>query len=71
MSSGWFEMEDVLKGYIKSASRFKNRLDGVSPSTMAAQLCKEVTDSVMAGLVKGWGTQLLETGYCPRNGEVA
>jgi hypothetical protein len=70
MSSGWFEMEDILKGYIKGAGRFKGRLDGISPSTLAAQVCKELKDSVMVGLVQGWGTQLLETGYCLRNGEV-
>ena len=70
MSGGWFELEDFLKGYIKHASCFKCKVDGVTPSTRAAQFCKELKDSVMVSLVNGWGEQLLQTGYCLRDGTV-
>ena len=70
MSGGWFELEDFLKGYIKHASCFKCKVDGVTPSTRAAQLCKDLKDSVMVSLVNGWGEQLLQTGYCLRDGTV-
>ena len=71
MSGGWFEMEDVLKGHIKHSVKFKNSLDGISPGARAAQMCGELKNSVMVGLVKGWGAQLLETGYCLRDGRVS
>ena len=70
MSGGWFELEDFLKGYVKHASSFKGKVDGVTPSTRAAQFCKELKDSVMVSLVNGWGEQLLQTGYCLRDGTV-
>ena len=70
MSGGWFELEDFLKGYIKHASCFKCKVDGVTPSTRAAQFCKELKDSVMVSLVNGWGEQLLQTGYCLKDGTV-
>ena len=42
----------------------------MTPSTRAAQFCKELKDSVMVSLVNGWGEQLLQTGYCLKDGTV-
>ena len=71
LSSGWFELARYLYDFVKHSPLYKQQLDGTLPSQSAGLWRKKLMDTVMVMLVRGWGKQLLEVGYCLAVGRVS
>ena len=71
LSSGWFQLAKYLYDFVKHSPLYKQQLDGTLPSQSAGIWRKKLMDRVMVMLVRGWGKQLHEVGYCLADGRVS